>query len=191
MSSPSALAVLTDGFGRVAETVSTLVDDADSRVLLYRPDTSANSVAWLVWHLARVQDDHLADLAAVLAGRAAPAGRGEHRVPEGQRWQSDGWADRFALPYGPHDTGFGHGPEDVAAFTLADARLLAGYHASVHEATLSVLASLAEADFPRVVDRRWSPEVTATSRLVSVLNDTTQHAGQAAYVLGLAERALA
>ncbi|WP_417234347.1 mycothiol transferase [Arthrobacter sp.] len=188
MSSPAALALLTDGFGRVAETVTTLVTGASSRVLSYRPDEASNSVAWLVWHLSRVQDDHLADLAAVLAGRADPAEAGEHRIPAGQLWQQGGWATRFGLPYGPHDTGYGHASGDVAAFSATDGELLAGYHAAVHGATLEIVGSLTEPDFTRVVDRRWQPEVTAASRLVSVLNDTTQHAGQAAYVAGLAER---
>lgn len=190
MSSPAALELLADGFGRVAETVSALVHDADPRLLSYQPDAASNSAAWLVWHLARVQDDHLVDLAAVLEGRTAPAGSGEHRIPDGQEWQQGGWVDRFNLPYDAHETGFGQGARAVASFSVTDGRLLGGYHAAVHQATLAVIGSLTEADLPRIVDRRWQPEVTASSRLVSVLNDTTQHAGQAAYVLGLAERAL-
>ena len=37
----------------------------------------------------------------------------------------------------------------------------------------------------RVVDRTWDPPVTLGVRLVSILDDDTQHAGQAAYVRGL------
>lgn len=190
MSTPAAQELLADGFGRVAETVPTLVGDADPRLLSYRPDAGSNSVAWLLWHLTRVQDDHLADLAAVLAGRSDPAERGEQRMPAGQQWQQDGWAERFQLPYAIHDIGYGQSAQDVAAFNVTDGQLLGGYHAAVHRATLTMLGSLSEADYSRIVDRRWQPEVTAASRLVSVLNDTTQHAGQAAYVYGLAERAL-
>ncbi|HXD28929.1 MAG TPA: DinB family protein [Arthrobacter sp.] len=189
MTTTTAQKLLEDGFTRVAETVAGVTADSDARLLSYRPDNGSNSVAWLVWHLARVQDDHLADLAAVLADRMEPATPGEHRVPTGQQWDDGGWADRFALPYGRHDTGFGHGAADVAAFSATDGALLAGYHAAVHEATLAVIANLSDADFDKIVDRRWEPAVTSLSRLVSVLNDTTQHAGQAAYVRGLAERA--
>ncbi|WP_372696970.1 DUF664 domain-containing protein [Arthrobacter sp. JSM 101049] len=190
MAATTAQKLLDDGFSRVAETVASVTGDSDARLLSYRPDNQSNSVAWLVWHLTRVQDDHLADLAAVLAHRAEPAERGEHCVPSGQQWDDGGWAGRFALPYERHDTGFGHEAADVAAFSTLDGELLAGYHAAVHEATRAVIANLSEPDFDRIVDRRWEPAVTSLSRLVSVLNDTTQHAGQAAYVRGLAERAL-
>ena len=37
----------------------------------------------------------------------------------------------------------------------------------------------------RIVDERWDPPVTLGARLVSVVNDDTQHVGQAAYVKGL------
>lgn len=189
MTVTTAQNLLEDGFSRVAETVASLTGDTDARLLSYRPDSDANSVAWLVWHLSRVQDDHLTDLGAVLADRAEPAARGEHRVPSGQLWNDGGWVERFSLPYGRHDTGFGHQSADVSAFSAADGSLLAGYHAAVHESTLAVVAQMTEADFDKIVDRRWEPAVTALSRLVSVLNDVTQHAGQAAYVRGLAERA--
>lgn len=80
-----------------------------------------------VWHLIRVQDDHLADL-----------------MDTEQIWTAQDWVGRAA--------------------------------------------GLAEADLDRIVDEAWDPPVTLGVRLVSVLSDDLQHAGQAAYVRGLVLR---
>jgi uncharacterized damage-inducible protein DinB len=167
----TALDVLRDAFQRVHEDLPSVVGELSADELLWRPDPSANHVAWLLWHLTRVQDDHVADL----AGTA-------------QVWTGGGWADRFGLPYPVDAIGYGQSADDVGAFRLEDPALLTGYHAATHELTVSVLDGMDEASLSRVVDPRWDPPVTAAVRLVSVVNDTTQHLGQAAYLRGLLER---
>ena len=104
-----------------------------------------------------------------------------------QTWTSGGWADRFALPLDASDTGYGHGPRSVAAVT-ADSASLLGYFEDVHVRTLAFVATLTAADLDRVVDRDWDPPVTLGVRLVSVIADDLQHAGQAAYVRGVLQR---
>lgn len=182
--------LLREGFDRVAETVRSLTGGTDASVLLYQPDPRSNHAAWLIWHLTRVQDDHLADLSAVLGGADVPSDGSGHSTPKGQLWLEHGWGHRFALPYPEEDTGFGQDAQKVQAFGNGDSGLLAAYHQAVHNRTVEILDSLSTEDYERVVDHRWDPPVTAASRLVSVLNETTQHAGQASYVRGLAERAL-
>lgn len=169
-----AKAVLRDAFGRVHESVPDLVSDLSVGQLLWRPDRAANPIAWILWHLARVQDDHLADLG------------GQEQV-----WTAQGWYERFALPYAIGDHGYGHTAEQVSAFDLAEPQLLADYHAAVHAQTLAIVDALTAADFDRVVDRRWDPPVTAAVRLVSVVDDIARHVGQAAYVRGVVQRAAA
>jgi len=162
--------VLADAFERVRDAVHPAVNGLSPDELAFRPDPEANSIAWLVWHLTRIQDDHVAGL------------DGSKQV-----WQAGGWAERFALPLDDADTGYGHGPEDVAAVT-ADAQMLLGYFEAVHERTLQFVGALAEAELDRVVDRNWDPPVTMSVRLVSVIADDLQHAGQAAYVRGILQR---
>lgn len=172
-STPSAphVTLLTDAFDRIAETAHRVLRGATAEQLAYRPDPEANTVAWLVWHLTRVQDDHVADVAGTE-----------------QRWTAGGWADRFGLPFDVADTGYGHTPEQVAA-VRADAAQLQGYLDDVHAATAAYLETVTAEDLERVVDTRWDPPVTLGVRLVSVIGDDLQHVGQAAYVRGLAERA--
>ena len=163
--------LLIDAFGRVREEVQRVLEGCDADTLAFRPDPAANSIGWLVWHLARVQDDHVADLAGT-----------------DQVWTAGGFADRFALPYPTSATGYGQRPEDVGAFSVRSPELLAAYLDAVHEATTAFLSTVADADLDRVVDRRFDPPVTLAVRLVSVLADDLQHVGQAAYVRGLAGR---
>jgi len=162
--------VLADAFERVRDAVHPAVNGLSPEELAFRPDPEANSIAWLVWHLTRIQDDHVAGL---------DGGK--------QVWQAGGWAERFALPLDDADTGYGHGPEDVAAVT-ADAHMLLGYFEEVHQRTLRFVGALTEAELDRVVDRNWDPPVTMSVRLVSVIADDLQHAGQAAYVRGILQR---
>jgi len=167
----SAIDVLRDGFGRTQESLPDIVAGLSVEELLWRPDASANSIAWLVWHLSRVQDDHVAGVAGLE-----------------QVWTAAGWVERFALPYAAGDTGWSQSSDQVGAFSLDDPGLLTGYQAAVHELTMLALDREDEQTLDRVVDPRWDPPVTAAVRLVSVVDDLAQHAGQAAYVRGLVER---
>lgn len=162
--------LLLDAFERVAELVPATVADLSVDDLLWRPDPHANSIGWLVWHLARVEDDHVAGLAG-----------------SSQLW-TQSWRDRFDLPYPATAIGYGQSADEVGAFTVASPDLLTGYYGAVHERTVAVVSALSDDDFVRVVDENYDPPVTAAVRLVSVVNDITQHVGQAAYVRGLRER---
>ncbi|MET9774063.1 DinB family protein [Streptomyces sp. NPDC006367] len=164
--------ILIEGYGRVREEVHAAVEGLDPDGLNARPSGDANPVAWLVWHLTRVQDDHIADAFGL-----------------DQVWRSQGWEKRFGLGLPPGDTGYGHTPAQVAEVRVGSAGLLTGYYDAVHEQTLGALRSLTAKDLERVVDENWDPPVTLAVRLVSVLSDDLQHVGQAAYVRGLVRSA--
>jgi hypothetical protein len=138
----TANVLLSDGFDRVRETVEEAVAGLDEDRLGHRPDRDANSIAWLVWHLTRVQDDHIAEVAG-----------------SEQLWTVGGWVERFRLPFDVEATGYGHGPDEVGK-VRATAELLAGYQDAVHSATVDYLATLSDEDYDRVVDERWDPPVT-------------------------------
>ncbi|MFC8535584.1 DUF664 domain-containing protein [Streptomyces sp. NPDC057249] len=163
--------ILTDGYTRIRETVHAAVEGLGPDDLHARLDDDANSIAWLVWHLTRVQDDHIADAAGTE-----------------QLWTAQGWAGRFDLPLPTDATGYGQSSEEVAAVRVGSADLLIGYYDAVHENTLGYLRGLGGHALDRVVDEAWDPPVTLGVRLVSVLSDDLQHAGQAAYVRGVLER---
>ena len=163
--------LLADAFDRVKGTVHSSVLGLSAEELAFRVDDDGNSVEWLVWHLTRVQDDHVADAAGT-----------------SQVWTDDGWDRRFDLPFPAGETGYGHDADQVSAVRVPSGDLLAGYHDAVHERTLRYLSTLSDADLERVVDEAWDPPVTLGVRLVSVINDDLQHAGQAAFLRGIVLR---
>lgn len=160
--------LLRDAFTRLIEHVDEITEGLTEAVSSYRPTPDANSIAWLLWHSARVQDIQLADVAGVE-----------------QVWQRDGWVDRFGLDLPKGDMGYGHSSDDVAK-VKAPADLLSGYYHAVHELTLEYLGGITAEELTRVVDTNWDPPVTASARLVSIIDDCAQHLGQAAYVRGIA-----
>jgi Protein of unknown function (DUF664) len=163
----AAQELLRDAFTRLIERVDDLTDGLSDEVSNYRPTAEANSIAWLIWHSARVQDIQLADIAGVE-----------------QVWTRDGWVDRFALDLPRNDTGYGHSPQDVSK-VRASAELLSGYYHAVHELSLEYVTSVSADELRRVVDTNWDPPVTASARLISIIDDCAQHLGQAAYVRGI------
>lgn len=181
--------LLLDSFDRIREIVAATLDGADGggndggakvndggadsggNVLLRRPGGTGNSIAWLIWHLGRVEDAQVASAAGLE-----------------QVWTAQGFVRRFGLPLPEGDTGYGHSNSQVDA-VKASPRLLLEYYDAVHRQTVEFLARLGDEDLDRVVDKRWDPPVTLGVRLVSTIADCLQHAGQAAYAKGLGPRA--
>ena len=162
--------VFLEAFGRISQLVRQSVEGADAEGLSYRPEPGANSIAWLAWHLTRTQDDHVSEIAGL-----------------DQAWIAEGWHDRFGMEADPHNTGYGHGPDQVAAI-LADPELLLAHHEAVAGRTATYLAKVDDAELDRIIDRSYDPPVTVGVRLVSVMSDNIQHAGQARYLRGIVDR---
>lgn len=162
---------LTDSFQRISALVERTLDGLDEDALTWRPDPEANTIAWLVWHLTRVADDHVAGVMA-----------------HDQVWTTNGWAERFGLEPGAMDLGYGHSTEQVGAIQSDGTQSLLAYHARVAEQTLADLRGIDDDNLDRVIDDSFDPPVTAGVRLLSVVGDCLQHLGQAAYVRGMYER---
>jgi uncharacterized protein DUF664 len=162
--------LLADSLGRVREQMPEVVGGLGDDDLAWRPDPGANSIAWLVWHLSRIEDDHVAGVA------------GSEQV-----WIADGWVDRFGLPFDRHEHGYSMSRADVGKVRVSG-DLLAGYYDAVAARSAEYVATLQPDDLDRVVDEAWDPPVTLGVRLVSVVNEVNAHLGQAQYVRGLLER---
>jgi uncharacterized damage-inducible protein DinB len=162
--------LLADAFDRVRESAEAALEGLSPEDLAHRPRPQANPIGWLVWHLTRVQDDHVADVAGTQ-----------------QVYTAQDYVGRFALPYDAGSIGFGQSSDEVGAGTW-ETGLLLEYLDAVHTRTVGYLDGLTADELDRVVDDRWDPPVTLGARLVSVVNDDLQHVGQAAYVRGLLGR---
>ena len=161
--------LLADGYGRVLENMERVLSGLAQDDLNWQPRHDCNSIGWLAWHLTRVQDDHIATL-----------------MGEEQLWTKDGWYAKFDRQPDPRDIGFGHSPEQVAAFKSPDVHTLLDYHQAVLERSKRHFLTLSTADLDRELDEPWyQPLPTVGVRLISVLADNLRHAGQMAYVRGL------
>ena len=159
--------LLQDAFGRIRETVEAVLEGLDDGSLTRRPGGTGNSIAWLIWHLGRVEDAQVAEAAGVE-----------------QAWTAQGFVARFDLPLRARDTGYGHSSDQVDA-VRASPELLLEYYDAVHRQTVAFLQTIGDGGLDRIVDTRWDPPVTLGVRLVSTIADCLQHVGQAAYAKGL------
>lgn len=161
--------MMTDGYGRVSEIMGRVLDGLTQEDLDWQPRPDCNSIGWLAWHLTRVQDDHLSDL-----------------IGEEQLWLKDKWHEKFGRPADKKDIGFGHTPEDVAAFKSPSPQVFLDYHRAVMERSQKFFPTLSTADLDRELNEPWfQPLPTVGVRLISVLGDSLEHAGQMGYVRGL------
>ena len=160
--------LLLEFYDRIPPLAEQAVEGLTADQLATAPAPGANTIGWLVWHLSRVQDHHVAGL-----------------METEQIWTTGDWAARCGLKPDPDNTGYGHRPEQVLAVRPDSPDVLLGYLDAVQERTRHMLEGVSPEDLDRIVDRRWDPPVTMGVRLVSIADDCVQHAGQAAYVRGL------
>ncbi len=159
--------VLHDAFGRMRDLLHGF-SDLDPDVMARQPAPGSNSIAWLLWHSIRVQDSHAAEL-----------------VDEPQLWVSDGFAERLGFEPNTRNTGYGHSAAEAAAVRIDDVAALLEYDDAVTDRTLAYLDGIAPDELDRVIDTSYDPPVTVGVRLVSVVSDSLQHLGQAAYARGI------
>ena len=160
--------LVADALGRVREMVQAALKDLWPEELLAPPKPH---IAWLVWHLSRVQDANFSGL-----------------MERPKLWIADGWHARFKMPPEPRDYGSGHRHtlEQVEAFTVNDKQLLLDYLDAVFARTKGYLATVSNADLNRVLNEpQYQPLPTLSIRLASVINCNTRHAGQIEYLRGL------
>ncbi|HEX9854347.1 MAG TPA: DUF664 domain-containing protein [Acidimicrobiia bacterium] len=163
--------VLADAYNRIRELVHVAAYAIGAEDLAYRPEPGANSIAWLVWHLTRIQDDHVSEIAGLE-----------------QAWVGEGWAPRLGMDPDPARTGQGDGPNEVAAISPKTPNDLLAYHDAVADRTRRYLATVDEDELDRIIDTAYDPPVSVGVRLVSVISDNIQHAGQARYLRGIVDR---
>ena len=166
-----AAGLVEDALGRVCDMVREALKDLSAEELLSPPKPH---IAWLVWHLSRVQDANFSGL-----------------MNRPQLWIAGGWHARFGMPPEPRDYGSGHRHTraQVDAFTCTDKELLLAYLDAVFAQTKQYLSTVSNEDLNRVLDEpQYNPLPTLGVRFASVINCNTRHAGQIEYLRGVIKR---
>src|SRR5699024_1481813 len=165
-----AIKVLQDLVARPSQALDNFWDDLDPSRLNNHPGGHPNSIAWLIWHTARETDAQIAPLA-----------------DQEQVWTADGFDARFGLTdvhRGTGEVGLGQSAEQARAVTVEATpegkRLLREYLDPVYAMATRWIATLNETELDRVIDDQFDPRVTLGIRVISVLDDVTQHIEQTA-----------
>src|SRR5262249_45806945 len=159
--------LIVDGFERLPEVAEEAFAGVRAADFDRPPQPGANPLGWTVWHLTRVQDGQVAEM-----------------MGEPDLWVRDGWHKKFNRPPDHDDSGYGHTPAEVRAFRSPSAKVQLDYLRATTERTKRYLASLEPADLDRPIGPGPDPSTVAI-RLVSIVADCHQHAGEAVYVRGL------
>jgi hypothetical protein len=160
--------LIVDCYDRLPELVEEVLAGVRTADLDWQPRPGTNPLGWTVWHLTRVQDAQIADL-----------------MGEADLWTSDGWHQKFNRPPDHDDSGYGHTPEQVRAFRSPSAKVQLDYLRAVTDRTNRYLASLTPAELDRELDESRQDPPTVAVRIVSIVADCHQHAGEASYIRGL------
>ncbi len=163
--------VLIDGYSRIPHFLKHVLAGIPQDKLDWQSHPDANSMGWLAWHLVRQHDVQIATL-----------------MGEEQLWISESFHSRFNRPVDPRDRGFGDTPEDVAAFKSPETAVFLEYAEAVVARTLAYIRRLSEEDLDQELNEpQYQPLPTLGVRLVSILEDSQLHLGQAAYIRGIIE----
>jgi hypothetical protein len=148
-----------------AREIRWVTAEATDEQLHERLTPSANSIAWLIWHLSRWRDHMSAKI------------MGEPEV-----WIRDGWTDRFDLP--PTATGLGDSYDRVAAFRPERA-LLFEYFEAAHAAATDRISRMTPDDLMKPVEYVPNDLRPAWRCLIAMCGDSIQHTGQINFLRGL------
>ena len=99
-----------------------------------RPHSKTNSIAWNLWHIARVEDAGL-----------------NRYVTDGTQVLDSGWLERMNLPWRHHGSGMSLEEVDELDARI-DLAALKGYAQAVEERTRAIIASLDEDELGTAMD---------------------------------------
>ncbi len=134
-----------------------------------QPGPDSNPIGWLMWHLTRVQDNHLSAM------------EGTEHV-----WVSGRWYERFGRSDDASDRGRGHTSDEVREFRSPDVDVLLGYYKAVRGRTDAFLGAVSAEDLDKPVQNlAGDGTVPMRVRLEMTVVDNIQHSGQIAYLRGL------
>ena len=126
--------------------------------LHFVPEQGSHSIAWCLWHTARVEDLIIS------------------RVSGGAQIWSEEWAGRSGLPF----EGFGTGmsDEDAREVHVADIKALGGYQDAVFERTAEFLANATDEDLEREIPARNGTESVGEAISLHMMGHFNGHRGE-------------
>ena len=120
-------AAIQSGLEEYLQALQRAIEGLTPAEMRWQPTLHTNHIAWLIWHMARVEDGWVSRL------RRRPA-----------VWQADGWADRFHMD--PASSGAGQTMEEVRAMPEIPLTDLMAYFDAVRAVTRHYLEQATDAE---------------------------------------------
>ena len=148
------------------EDLKLKLDGLTEPELCWQVGLESNTIIWLVWHMARVEDNWINGVVG-----------GNDTV-----WSSGGRSVKTGID--AEDNGYGDTPDDVRALPAVAVADLMDYFEAVRSSGLSVIDGLDDDDLGKEFVRRGR-SVNLEWILGHVVVEESQHLGQIAYVRGM------
>lgn len=161
-------AFILDMLGHMKQSLTGAVDGLSQEEIEWQPGREANSIGFILWHMARAEDSGIQDWL--------------QQKP--QIWTLEKWYQKLNLSENPEDSGYGYTAEQLAAFPVPELKDLLGYSDAVRSRTIDYLQSITPDEFDKVVKTPLG-EFTAGQILSLFMVELTQHIGHIAYLRGL------
>jgi uncharacterized damage-inducible protein DinB len=153
---------LEENAGYVTDSIKGLT----ANELTWSPVPHSNTIIFLMWHLARVED--------LWINRILKSGK--------ELYESEGWYKKFDTPV--EDNGFGYDVAKLKAWKPPDLKLLKKYTSAVRKTTVDYVKKLTEKQFDEPEDFGWRKGTTG-SALTHLISEVGEHSGQIGYIRGI------
>ena len=151
-------------FGKLNQALDGLTDDE----MRWKPTLESNSIDWMVWHMARVEDNLVN---YVLQNRASI-------------WERDGWGERLGIA--TTSAGAGMTVHEIRAMGRINVPAVMEYYRSVRQETSDYFENIMqEDDLSRVIEHTSFRGVTGAWVLGRLLCEEAEHLGQIEYLRGI------
>lgn len=159
--------VLNNLLSQNRDMIEKALEGLTEEELYKQPNDQCNSIGWLVWHIARAEDGLISSV---------------NQSP--QIWTEQGWNEKFGL--GAEESGYGHGPKELAAFRAPSIENLKAYSKAAEDKASSYIESLSAADMDKQVPAMDGEGTTVQATWLGVVvNEALVHGGQIAYLRGM------
>ncbi|MFC1994682.1 DinB family protein [Chloroflexota bacterium] len=146
--------------------LSKALDGLTQEEAAWSPRAECNSIAFISWHIARVED--------FFVNRALQR--------KDELYESEGWQEKLGTP--PKEVGYQYTVGQLCAWPVPQLEVLRAYADSVREKTLAFLKHLAPARLSEVPRPDRSPDSIGVT-LGRISTEIALHVGQIAYLRGM------
>ncbi len=159
-------ATIKSAYDEYLQELKKAIDGVSQAEAYSQPAPDSNHIAWIVWHMARVEDYWIN---GVLKGA-------------GQVW-NQGWDERFGMD--PEDRGAGQTIDQVRAMPQVKISDIVAYFDAVRAETGPVIEALDESSLAREIEHPRFGTITGRWLVGHIIVEESQHTGQVALIRGM------